>query len=87
MMRFLRLQRTLADLRIVVMSATLDADPVAEYFGDCPVLRSEATRFEPSITHLPYSPEPLEARVRNAVELLIDAHHSGDKLKKVMGLR
>ena len=63
-----RLQRTRADLRIVVMSATLDADPVAEYFGDCPVLRSEGTRFELSITHLPYSPEPLEARVRSAVE-------------------
>ena len=75
-----RLQRTRADLRIVVMSATLDADPVAEYFGDCPVLRSEGTRFELSITHLPYSPEPLEARVRSAVELLIDAQHSGDIL-------
>ena len=36
--------------------------------------------FDLSIQHLPYSPEPLEAQVRNAVELLIDAGHSGDTL-------
>ena len=36
-----RLQRTRPDLRIVVMSATLDAAPVAQYLGGCPVVRSE----------------------------------------------
>ncbi len=76
-----RLQRTRPDLRIVVMSATLDADPVAQYLGGCPIVRSEGTRFELSIQHLPYSPKPLEAQVRDAVELLIDEEtlrgHSG----------
>ena len=75
-----RLQRTRPDLRIVVMSATLDADPVAQYLDGCPIVRSEGTLFELSIQHLPYSPEPLEAQVRDAVELLIDSRHSGDIL-------
>ncbi len=75
-----RLQRTRPDLRIVVMSATLDTGPVAQYLGGCPIARSEGIRFELSIKHLPYSSEPLEVQVRGAVELLVDAHHSGDIL-------
>src|SRR5579885_1277676 len=31
--------------RIVVMSATLDAAPVARFLGDCPILRSEGKLF------------------------------------------
>ena len=41
-----RLQETRRpDLRIVVMSATLEAEPVAKYLGDCPVLVSEGKAF------------------------------------------
>ena len=80
-----RLQRIRPDLRIVVMSATLDADPVARYLGDCPTLRSEGTRFELSIRHLPYSPKPLEVQVRKAMELLISSGHSGDILAFLPG--
>ena len=41
-----RLQRTARpDLRLVVMSATLEAAPVARYLGDCPVLRSEGRQY------------------------------------------
>ncbi len=36
-----RLQRARPDLRIVVMSATLDAGPVAEYLDGCPIVRSD----------------------------------------------
>ncbi|MGA2347593.1 MAG: DEAD/DEAH box helicase, partial [Candidatus Sulfotelmatobacter sp.] len=75
-----RLQQTRPDLRIVVMSATLDADPVAKYLNDCPIVRSAGRLFDLSIKHLPYSPEPLEAQVRSALELVIDAGHSGDIL-------
>lgn len=75
-----RLQRKRPELRIVVMSATLDAGPVAEYLDACPVVRSEGKLFDLSIKHLPYSPEPVEAQVRNAVELLIAEKHSGDVL-------
>jgi ATP-dependent helicase HrpB len=75
-----RLQRTRTDLRIVVMSATLDAEPVAQYLDSCPIVRSEGKLFDLSIKHLPYSPEPLETQVRGAVEMLIDMGHSGDIL-------
>jgi ATP-dependent helicase HrpB len=75
-----RLQRTRRDLLVVVMSATLDADPVAQFLGGCPIVRSEGKLFDLAIKHLPYSPEPLEVQVQNAVELLVDSGHSGDTL-------
>jgi ATP-dependent helicase HrpB len=80
-----RLQQTRSDLRIIVMSATLDADPVAKYLDGCPIVRSAGRLFDLSIKHLPYSPEPLESQVRNALELLIDAGHSGDTLTFLPG--
>lgn len=72
-----RLQRTRSDLRIIVMSATLDAAPVAQFLDDCPVLRSEGRLFEVSVRHLPYSPHPLQVQVRSAVELLICKEQTG----------
>jgi ATP-dependent helicase HrpB len=67
-----RLQRTRPNLRIVVMSATLDAAPVARYLDSCPIFRSEGRLFELTIKHLPYSPALLHAQVKSAVELLLD---------------
>ena len=80
-----RLQRTRPDLRVVVMSATLDTDHVAQYLDGCPILRSEGQQFELSIKHLPYSPKPLEAQLTDAVELLIDEEPSGDILAFLPG--
>jgi ATP-dependent helicase HrpB len=79
------LQQTRTDLRIVVMSATLDAGPVAHYLQDCPVLRSEGRQFELSISHLPYSPKPLETQLTEALELLIAEQPSGDVLAFLPG--
>jgi ATP-dependent helicase HrpB len=69
-----RLQRTTRpDLKLVVMSATLDAEPVARFL-DAPRLRSEGRRFEVAVEHL--SPEEaarderLEERVARAVRRL-----------------
>jgi ATP-dependent helicase HrpB len=80
-----RLQQTRPDLRIVVMSATLDAAPVAHYLQDCPVLRSEGRQFDLSISHLPYSPKPLETQLTEALELLIAEQPSGDVLAFLPG--
>lgn len=80
-----RLQRTRPEFRIVVMSATLEAEPVAKYLGGCPILRSTGTLFDLSIQHLPYSPEPLDTQVKNAAELLI-AERSGDILVFLPGV-
>jgi ATP-dependent helicase HrpB len=80
-----RLQRTRPDLRIVVMSATLDTGHVAQYLDNCPVLRSEGRQFELSIRHLPYSPKTLEAQLADALELLIAEEPSGDVLAFLPG--
>ena len=69
-----RLQRRRPDLKLVAMSATLDAGPVARFLG-APTLRSEGRRFEVAIEHL--SPEEaardewLEDRVARAVRRLV----------------
>jgi ATP-dependent helicase HrpB len=80
-----RLQRSRTDLRIVVMSATLDAAPVAQYLGGCPVLRSEGRHFDLSIRHLPYSAKSLEAQLTEALELLIAEEPAGDVLAFLPG--
>ncbi|MGB8261072.1 MAG: DEAD/DEAH box helicase, partial [Terracidiphilus sp.] len=72
-----RLQRRRQELRLIVMSATLDAAPVARFLGDCPVVRSEGRLFPLAIEHLPYSPAPLEAQVADAVERLYRLEQAG----------
>ena len=81
-----RLQRTRPEMRIVVMSATLDAAPIAQYLDHCPVLRSEGKLFDLSIRHLPYSPEPLHIQMRRAVELLNAGQPSGSILAFLPGV-
>ena len=68
------------DLRIVVMSATLDAAPIASYLQGCPILRSEGRLFELSITYQPYSALPLEKLVASALEAPITQTPTGDVL-------
>ena len=68
------------DLRLIVMSATLDAGPVAGYLGNCPILRSKGRLFDLSVTHQPYSALPLEKQVAGAVENLIAEKRTGDIL-------
>jgi ATP-dependent helicase HrpB len=80
-----RLQKSRHDLRLVVMSATLEADPVAQFFGGCPILRSEGRLFDLSIRHQPYSPAPLEVRVKDAVELVVTDSNGGDILTFLPG--
>ncbi|HEX2917488.1 MAG TPA: ATP-dependent helicase HrpB [Edaphobacter sp.] len=72
-----RLQKSRPKLVIVVMSATLDGGPIANYLDGCPVLRSEGRLFEVGIRHLPYSPEPLATQVRNALQKLLSENASG----------
>jgi ATP-dependent helicase HrpB len=76
-----RLQRTKRpDLRIVVMSATLDAAPIAAFLDGCPILRSEGRLFELSIVHQPYSALPIEKQLASALEALVAQSPSGDVL-------
>jgi len=81
-----RLQHTRPEIRIIVMSATLDAAPIARYLGDCPVVRSEGRQFALSIRHLPYSPESLPVQVKRALEMLNTREHSGNILAFLPGI-
>lgn len=76
-----RLQKTSRpDLKLVVMSATLDAAPIAHYLEDCPVLRSEGRLFDLAVTYQPYSAAPLEKQVASALQSLLAGASSGDVL-------
>lgn len=76
-----RLQRTSRpDLRLAVMSATLDSGPVAAYLGNCPVLRAEGRSFELRIAYRPHSAAPLEAQVAAALADLAADGLDGDVL-------
>jgi ATP-dependent helicase HrpB len=56
------------DLKLVVMSATLDADPVARFLGGAPVLRAESRPHPVEILYRPATAgAPLPDRVRDAV--------------------
>ena len=81
-----RLQTTRRpDLRLIVMSATLDTGPVAGYLGGCPILRSEGRLFDLSVTHQPYSALPLEKQVAGAVDNLLAEKGTGDILAFLPG--
>lgn len=76
-----RLQTRRPALKLVVMSATLEAGPVATFLGGCPVLRSEGRSFALQVQHTPYLPQPLEVQVRAALEeLLLRDGHTGHVL-------
>jgi len=72
-----RLQKKRSDLKLIVMSATLDAEPVARFLGGCPVIHSKGRAFPLTVEHLPYSPAPLEEQVRSAVERLVEDGETG----------
>lgn len=76
-----RLQRmSRPELKLVIMSATLDAEAVAAFLGDCPVMNAPGRAFPLTVTHTPYSAQPLHVQVRMAVEQLLREGHRGHTL-------
>ncbi len=68
------------DLQVVVMSATLAAQPIADYLG-CTTLRSEGRLYPIAIEHLPAADDrPLDKQVASAVRRLINEGLDGDVL-------
>ncbi len=68
------------DLQILVMSATLDAAPVAVLMGGAPVVTSEGRAFPVETCWLPRPPDPslrLEAVVSGAVRAALDETEGG----------
>jgi ATP-dependent helicase HrpB len=76
-----RLQQTgRPDLKIIVMSATLDAAPVAEFLGSCAILYAPGRVFPLTVEYTHYSVEPLHVQVRQAAERLHRERHMGHTL-------
>jgi ATP-dependent helicase HrpB len=71
------------DLCIVVMSATLDAEPVAAYLGGCPVVRVPGRTYPVEISYVADA-SPLPNGVANAVERAIESG-GGDVLAFLPG--
>ncbi|MDX2269258.1 MAG: ATP-dependent helicase HrpB [Bryobacter sp.] len=87
----LHLQRTRRpDLRLVVMSATLDAAPIAAHLGTanqpCPILRSAGRLFPLEVRYTPESSLALEERVAHATDQACRSAYSGDLLIFLPGL-
>ncbi len=75
------------DLKIVVMSATLDAEPVANYLGGCPILVSEGQSFPVEVYHLDMPDErPRTDQAADAVERIVNAGEPGDILVFMPGM-
>ncbi len=77
-----QLQRTRRpDLKLVVMSATLDAAPIAAWLGDAPALRSEGRRFEVAVEYLEREDDRhLDQQVLAALKRLLQAGLDGHVL-------
>ncbi len=79
-------RRKRPDLRLVVMSATLDAGPIAAHLGGCPVLRSEGKLYPMEVEYTPHSGATLEQLVGQGVERLAKKGLTGDVLVFLPGI-
>jgi ATP-dependent helicase HrpB len=86
---FLReIQQTVRpELKLVVMSATLDARPVSAFLGDCPIIVTEGRSFPVEISYHPARdplPRVLETHLSAIIEQALDA--PGDLLVFLPGV-
>jgi ATP-dependent helicase HrpB len=80
-------QTSRPDLRMAVMSATLDAEPVAAYLGNCPMLISEGQSFGVEVCYQDQRDErPIAEQAADAVEQILHAGESGDILVFMPGM-
>jgi ATP-dependent helicase HrpB len=76
------------DLRIVVMSATLDAERIRAVLGDCPVIRTEERAHAVEIEYAAADDDrPLEKQVASALRTLLHSGPPGDTLVFLPGAR
>ena len=75
------------DLRLIVMSATLAAGPVAKYLGDCPLITSEGRTFPVTIEHAAHErTQTLSVAAAQATQDLL-SRTKGDILVFLPGMR
>ena len=82
------LQRTTRpDLKMAVMSATLEARPVAEYLDDAPILISEGQSFPVAVHYSDHHDErPVSDQAADVVERIVNAGDPGDILVFMPGV-
>lgn len=82
-----RLQDSGSPLKLLVMSATLDAAEVARHLDDCPRLQSAGRSYEVHVSHAPRPDDrPLDKQVASAVRQLL-GQTTGDLLVFLPGAR
>jgi len=83
-----RLQQTQRpDLKMMVMSATLEAEPVADYLGGCPILVSEGQSFAVEVRYLDHHDErPAAEQAADQVEQIVNSNSPGDILVFMPGM-
>lgn len=72
------------DLKLIVMSATLEAEPVAKFLGDCPILRTEGRTFPIDIRHTPTARGDEESAAVQAVQQLLGAPPAASTNKDIL---
>ena len=76
-----------ADLVIIVMSATLDAGPVAAYLDSCPILISEGQSYSVEVGYLSLPDQrPITAQAAEAVGRILNDNAEGDILVFMPGV-
>ena len=82
--RALRLQKTRPDLKIIVMSATLDAAPLRDYLAPCTELKSDGRMFPVEVVHakkrIDFRNHPVWDAAADAFESAIESGAEGDVL-------
>ncbi len=81
---FLReIQQTVRpDLKLIVMSATLQAEPVAAYLNDAPIIRTQGRVFPVEISHRPSPALPSSTKLEHHIAQLIDDLLNGSALHR-----
>jgi ATP-dependent helicase HrpB len=75
------------DLKLVVMSATLEAEPVARYLDDAPVLVSEGKMYPVGVVWLDYGDRrPASDQAADVVERIVNSGEPGDILVFMPGM-
>lgn len=74
------------DLKVIIMSATLDAGKFSKYFNDCPLVAIPGKTYPVEIF---YTPEPekdyIEAAIRTVIQIHLTERESGDVLVFLTG--
>jgi ATP-dependent helicase HrpB len=76
------------DLKIIVMSATLDVDPISEYLSPCPVLISEGRMFPVDVLYLDSQDErSVWDQAADCVSTILKSGEPGDVLVFMPGMQ